>query len=516
MNGIFAFAIWDSLDQKLVLARDMMGVKPLYFRQTDSEFSFSSELKSLFALADRPRNLELESIQRYLRFMWCPGEGTPIEDVKKLGPGEYLVVKGGRINERGTWVKTAYEIPREPSFEGRNKITEITDRLRTAVHRQMLSDVPVGAFLSGGLDSSSIVAFARELNPDIRCFTIETRGGVDAGFSEDLPYAFKVAKHLNVDLDVIEIEADRMAQDLEFMLRCLDEPLADPAALNVFYISKLAREQDVKVLLSGTGGDDLFTGYRRHTAAKIDGYLGSIPFIRGRLGKSLASKLDQRTVLGRRLLRFLSSGDVKTADGLIGYFAWSGTRETADLYTKNFADAVSASDFAKPLKSHLERLDESVTELEKMLSIEQRFFLADHNLMYTDKMSMAAGVETRVPFLDPDVIHLARQLHEGDKCRRFRTKWLLKKAMEPFLPKGVIYRKKTGFGAPVRRWMRHDLRQLLGDTLSEEALRRRDLFDYKAVHRLMRANDAGETDASYTLFSLLCIEIWCQIYIDSK
>lgn len=514
LNGIFAFALHDRQKGELILARDALGIKPLYYSEGDHGFAFASEIKALLPLVKGPRRLDLASLSRYATFLWCPGDGTPLTDVRKLDPGEAIVVRGGRIVHRWKW----YELPVHRGVNkdlGRDEsIAEVRDVLRRAVTRQMVADVPVGAFLSGGLDSSAVVAFAREQAPDIRCFTIGISGGEDAGVTGDLPYARRVAEHLKVPLEIVQVDASRMADDLEEMVYQLDEPLSDPAPLNVLYISRLAREQGMKVLLSGAGGDDFLTGYRRHFALRYDKVREFLPAgVNQRLGH-LAHTLDQRTAMGRRLGRlFMNAADTQDAR-LATYLAWVGREDLASLYSADMAAAVKDIRADQPMLDFLADMAPNASRLDRMLALDQRFFLTDHNLIYTDKMAMAAGVEVRVPFLDVDFVELAAHIPDAYKQHGRIGKWVLKKAMEPYLPHDVIYRPKTGFGAPLRRWTRHELREMIGDLLSEESLQRRGLFSPLAVQRLIADNDSGRRDAAYTLFSLLCMEIWCRRFLD--
>ena len=514
LNGIFAFALWDGRSKSMFLARDGLGVKPLYYATTDRGVAFSSEIKSLIRLVPEVRELDAVALHRYMSFLWCPGEGTPLKAVRKLSPGEAMWVSQGRILRRWMWYRL-------PSFRGvvadlneMDASTGVAGHLQQAVRRQMVADVPVGAFLSGGLDSSAIVAFAREQNPDLRCFSIEVVGGQEEGVTDDLPFARRVAKHLGVGLEVVQIDAARMAGDLENMVAQLDEPLADPAPLNVLYISKLAREQGMKVLLSGAGGDDLFTGYRRHHAVMLERYWRWLPLIGQVLLEKASAGLDQRRAINRRLARLFSGAGLNGDERLANYFLWSKEADLLALYTPEFRAQLSGSAVCAPMLDFLKPLPDATASLERMLVLDQRFFLADHNLLYTDKMSMAAGVEVRVPFLDLELVEFASRIPSGLKQRGSTGKWILKKAMEPFLPHDIIYRPKTGFGAPLRHWMRKELRPLLGDLLSVAALKRRGLFDPAAVQRLIVANDAGKVDASYTLLSLLCMEIWCRSFLD--
>ena len=515
LNGIFAFAIYDKRSGELLLARDALGVKPLYFSEHESGLSFASEIKALLPLLDEARHLDEASLHRYLSFLWCPGDGTPFAGVRKLGPGEALRVSEGRIQQIWTWYKLPVRRSVTKQMGKDEAIAAVRQGLSAAVQRQMVADVPVGAFLSGGVDSSAIVALAREQVPDLRCFTIEASGGGDAGDAEDLPYARRVAEHLGVQLDVVQVDATRMASDLEQMVWQLDEPLADPAPLNVLYISQLARQTGIKVLLSGAGGDDLFTGYRRHLALRYEGLWSWLP-VQARRGLSgLATRLDQRSALGRRLTRLFACADESGDMRLAGYFAWAQRDDLLSLYMPRMRTAIADVQVTQPMLDYLSDMSLDRSRLERMLALEQRFFLADHNLTYTDKMSMAAGVEVRVPFLDLELVELAASIPDRFKQRGRVGKWVLKKAMETYLPHDVIYRPKTGFGAPLRRWMRYELRELLGDMLSEESLKRRGLFEPLAVQRLILDNDTGRKDAAYTLFSLLCIEIWCRRFVDT-
>lgn len=534
LNGMFAIALWDRGLEELFLARDAFGIKPLYYSLCDNYFSFASEVKALLPFL--PKNLHLGSgsiddiyapaIDHYLSFLWCPGERTAFKNINIVPPGEIFRVKKNLEIERINWYKLP--LSRRDSknnqesknsnvstrFDKNNAVVNTRKYLQEAVNRQMVSDVPVGAFLSGGLDSSSIVTFAREINPDIHCFTIEVNDAHDSGVVDDLPYARLVAKHLNVKLDVVQVDAKRVIDDLPQMIAQLDEPLADPAALNVRYICNLARNQGVKVLLSGAGGDDLFTGYRRHYAINLERYWDWLPKpVLGHLDL-LAKIPDQNNFVGRRLRKILSGASLSKDARIVNYFRWIRRDDLEQLYTREFKRILEQNPTQNPLLNFLSDLPTDINPLERMLALEQRFFLTDHNLNYTDKMSMVEGVEVRVPFLDLDLVEFAAQIPISLKQKGSEGKWVLKKAMEPYLPKKIIYRSKTGFGVPMRRWIRIELRELMMELLGDVSLRNRGFFEPKAVQQLIKANDSGGIDASYTLFSLICIEIWCRKYVD--
>lgn len=515
LNGIFAFAFYDLRTGEIFIARDRLGIKPLYYSNLEDGFIFASEIKALIDFLPDKKKVDLSSLNKYLSFLWCPGEGTPLENVKKLLPGEALLIHNGKIKEQWTWFKLPIFRNVKASLSKNEAINKTKLLLNQAVNRQLISDVPVGAFLSGGLDSSSIVAMAKQQNPNIECFTIETIGGVEEGMTDDLPYAKQVAKHLDVDLNVISISSNMMCDNIVSMVEQLDEPLSDPAALNLKYISQLAKNQGIKVLLSGAGGDDLFTGYRRHKAITLDKYWHWLPKNILRQFENTANKFDQRKPFLRRVSKFFDGASLTEDERLSNFFIWSKDDQLIKLFNHDrLSEFIKCSptepmiDFLSPL------INKSIHPLDKMLALEQRFFLTDHNLNYTDKMSMSEGVEVRVPFLDNDLLEFAQQIPLKYKFRNGEGKWILKKSMEEYLPLEVIYRPKTGFGAPLRHWIRNELKDLVGDILSYDSIQKRGLFNPSQVHEMISNNQSGKVDAAYTIFSILCIEIWCRSFID--
>lgn len=514
LNGIFTVGIWDPRSGVLTVARDALGVKPLYVAESPRGIGFCSEIKGLLHLVPEARELDPAALHRYLTFLWCPGEGTPLKAVRKVLPGEALQLSGGRIQRRWTWYRLPAFRDIAQDLDESAAISGTAQYVRAAVQRQMVADVPVGAFLSGGLDSSAVVAFAREIDPKLRCFTIEAAGGQEAGETDDLPYARHVAKHLGVSLECVRIDAERMASDLESMVTQLDEPLADPAPLNVLYICQMARQGGMKVLLSGSGGDDLFTGYRRHHALQSERLWSWLPSPARHALEHATAALDQRRAWSRRVAKLFRGAGMTGDRRIANYFAWARNDDLLALYSPRMREAVGGVDALAPMVDFISPLPRTVAPLERMLALEQRFFLADHNLTYTDKMSMAVGVEVRVPFLDLELVDFAARVPARFKQRGPVGKWAFKRAMEPYLPRDVIYRPKTGFTAPLRRWMRHELRPMVGDLLSADSLGRRGLFDPVAVNALVEANLAGRVDANHTILSLLCIEIWCRNFID--
>ena len=516
LNGIFTFAIWDQRNKTFFIARDNFGVKPLYYLTLNDNFFFASEIKALVPFLEKFKTINFEALNKYLTYLWCPGKDTPFKYVHKLLPGEALLVSEGKIKKSWKWYYPPVFNKKTKKFMSKETAINCTrTHLRRAVNRQMIADVPVGAFLSGGLDSSAVVAFAREQNKNIQCFTIDTQDSYEKGDTDDLPYARKVAKHLDVPLEIVKVSSDKMAGDIEKMIKILDEPIADPAALNVFYISELARKNGIKVLLSGAGGDDIFTGYRRHNALMHEHLWRWLPKKIQVSLFNISSKLDQKNNFFRRIAKLLKGANLDGDERIVNYFTWNERNDINQLFTSEFKSKLNNSIASSTMIEYLSQIPKNTSKLDRMLSLEQQFFLADHNLIYTDRMSMALGVEVRVPFLDKELVEFAFNIPDQYKQKETEGKWVLKKALEKYLPREVIYRPKTGFGVPLRRWMRNDLRDYLGKNLSFQNVKDRGLFNPKAVKKLIEDNDKGKIDASYTLFSLLCIEIWCKNYIQN-
>lgn len=523
LNGIFAFALWDTQTSEMFLARDGMGVKPLYYSQTTQGFIFASELKSLLVSPHVDREFNPLAIQYHLAYQWCPAPHTMLEHVNKLEPGNALIIRNGTIHKKFVY----YDLPygQQPLNAPEEEIAkQLAVKVETAVNRQLVSDVPVGAFLSGGLDSSAIVAMMRKLRPDesINCYTI---GFADSGPVEgnpaDLPYARLVAKHLHINLHEIIVQPD-MIDNLERMLFYLDEPQADPAPINALLIAERARNDGVKVLMSGAGGDDIFSGYRRHWAIQNE-HLVSLPKgLRRILGSTSRAAIEGMFPNGfmsnhqfRRVAKACSYVDVDNIDErMINYFHWSTKKTRHSLYSADLAAKLLNASASTPLLHSLSNIPLEKYKLNRLLYLEAKYFLADHNLNYTDKVAMASGVEVRVPLIDPELVSFAASIPVAMKQKERIGKAIFKKSMEPYLPHDVIYRPKSGFGAPLRRWLHNELGPLLNEILSESSIRNRGLFNPHGVSNLIRLDREGRVDAAYTIFSLMCIEIWCRQFID--
>lgn len=530
LNGIFAFAIHDERPSgrpdgiargSLFLARDQLGVKPLYFAALPAGVLFGSEIKALLEESTLPRDIDHIALHNTLAYLWSPAPRTMLRAVRKLEPGAAMVVHGGRVERKWTYFTPPFDGSRSTHSEA-ELAGELTEHLQVAVRRQLVADVPVGAFLSGGLDSSAIVAMMRQLLPssEITAFTIAFGDNEQVdGNPNDLPFARTVARHLDVTLKEVLIDAS-VINRLPELVSLLDEPQADPAPINALIIAEHARAMGIPVLLSGAGGDDLFTGYRRHWALSFERRWSWLPQA-GRLGLQRASGgfASARGAQGipalRRMAKMFAHAGESTDRRLASYFLWSTEEVRRALYTDAFAETIRTVDTLEPLLNSLRDIPRETDPLQRMLYLELRHFLADHNLNYTDRAGMAVGVEVRVPLLDLDMVRFAAQVPARFKQKGRVGKAIFKKAMEPYLPRDVIYRPKSGFGVPLRRWLQRELRPMVEDTLNEATLRARGIFRPEAVRRLIAADAEGRVDGSYTIFAIMCIELWFRRFIDA-
>src|SRR3989339_402967 len=515
LNGIFAFAIYDEQKDELFCVRDHLGVKPFYYSQVNDFFIFSSELKSILCAPQIPREINFSAIHNYLTFLWSPSPATMLKHVFKLEPGFAMIVKNGKIQRQWRY----WDIPygqRDLILSESDCVRQVQDSVYEAVKRQLVSDVPVGAFLSGGLDSSAVVAMMKKINPTERpkCYTIAYGGGKKyEGFVNDLPYARQVARHLDVDLQEIVIDFD-IVKNLEKLINYREEHKADLAPINIMLICEAAKQQGMKVLLSGAGGDDIFSGYRRHAALYLERYWAWLPHGFRLALQSGAGQLPVKWPTARRARKLFEYASLDARERLIASFFWLNQDRVRELYTDEARQALGDYNAFAPMLQHLSAIPGEKNRLNQMLYLESKTFLPDHNLNYTDKVSMASGIEVRVPLLDIELVELCTRIPPQFKQNAMVGKYIFKKAMEPYLPHGVIYRPKGAIAAPLRTWLAHDLKELVHDTLSAERINKRGWFNQKAVQRLIEDNEANRVDAAYTIWALVSLEIWASLFLD--
>lgn len=510
LNGIFAFAIWDMQDKSLFAARDHLGMKPFYYAETAKGFVFSSELKALLEVEHIDKSLDNEAILSYVRYLWCAGENTMLKGIKKLPPGHFMTVSEDCLCLISKW----YEPPlyNQHAEKTPEELLELFDNV---VAEQTVSDVPVGAFLSGGVDSSAIVtSMKKHLDEPFETFCIGFEGDemADEGFGSDKFYAEQVAKQAGVNLNHITIQ-ENFVNDLQNMVYHLDEPQADPAPLLVERICKEAKEKGVKVLMSGAGGDDIFSGYRRHQVTAMLEKYDYLPQKLQAFAVGFLKRFAQKKHLKRRLSKLHDILKAPKDKRLLHAFYYT---EPKTLYPLLGAELKQAYDnqTADYLEKCLEKT-EGFNNLDRQLNLELHGFLPDHNLNYTDKMSMASGVEVRTPFTDQKLVDFAFHLPAHQKVHGREAKWLLKKSLEKRLSPEILYRSKAGFGAPVRHWLLKE-EDFVRNVLFSKKSMQRGLFNASAVKKLLEQTKGGVVDGSYTILSLLVIELWINMFLNKR
>jgi len=512
LNGIFAFAAWYPAERKLLLARDAAGVKPCYWAATSSGRVFASELKALRDVPGIDWSLDPAAVSAYLTLLYAPGELTPAQGVRKLRPGTYAEWTLDGAVRTASFVPAHYSQEIQP-FAEKDAVEACRHYLGQAVRRQLVSDVPLGGFLSGGLDSSAIAYHATQALGGGSCYPCYTVGpaqlaGLSAeGFAEDFPYAQRMGARLGVPLHVAAFD-EQAIDDLDALVWTLDEPTPDVAAFAAQAICRHASAQGVKVLLSGAGGDDLFTGYRRHFALRSERYWGWAPkSVRALLRRGFATQ-SAASPLRRRLAKLFRYADTAPSERLASYFLWIGQEALSPALSPLMRESMGSHRPVDQLLRSLDGLPPGVSRLNQMLHLERAHFLADHNLNYTDKMAMAAGVEVRVPFLDPDLVAFSERLPDTLKIRGQESKYVLRRSLKTALPDEILTRPKSGFGLPLRQLIHGAYGTRLHELARSGRLDATGLFSGEGALALLEADRRGEIDAAYPLLGILCLESW--------
>ena len=509
VNGMFSFALWDTRRRRLLVARDRLGVKPLYVWQDGKRLAFASEAKALFALPGIRAELDAGALRSYLALGYVPSPQSMFKGVRKLPPATVMVAADGRVEEHCYW--------RPPADVDRSRtendwIASVRERLEESVRMQMVSDVPIGAFLSGGVDSSAVVAFmAAHSDRPVKTYAIGFAGGEAEAFYNELPYARQIAKKFATDHHEIVVRPDVVSL-LPRLLWHMDEPVADTAFITTYLVSEFAH-RDVTVILSGVGGDELFGGYRRylgnHYQARFNRLPEGIRRAAFALGEKLPSDRHSPLLNAMRLAKgFLASADLPLEQRYRSYVEVFSDAEAARLLQRPAA----ATD---PLQAIFEAATSS-DDLNRMFAVDAATQLPDDLLLLTDKMSMAVSLECRVPLLDHELVELAARMPEQIKIRNGRLKYAMKAALRGVLPQDILDRKKRGFGTPMGAWLKGDLAPLLRDVLSESSIEARGLFRYSEVARLIAEHESNRIDGTDRLLALLNFEIWARIYLDAR
>ncbi|MBI3088126.1 MAG: asparagine synthase (glutamine-hydrolyzing) [Candidatus Omnitrophica bacterium] len=510
LNGDFAFAIWDTVERRLFLARDRLGVKPLYYWHHGQRFAFASELKALLQLPEVPRDIDLEALDRYLTFLYIPAPHSIFTQVKKLPPACRLTFDDGQARVERYW-----QPPQPSPHRGRPSADleeAIVERLTEAVRLRLMSDVPLGAFLSGGIDSSCVVALMSRCSPGrVKTFSLGFAPPDDS--YNELPSARLAAQAFQTDHREFLITPD-IAALLPQAVWHLDEPFADSSSLLTFLISREARRA-VTVALTGIGGDELFGGYPRYLgawASQSYAYLPA-PVRRGLAAAAgmLPESVQSRNVAGW-LKRFLQEG---TQPLELRYLHWRSYFSAAlktGLYTDDIQASLNGADPYAASRALLRELPGN--ELDRLNALDLQTYLPDDLLVMGDKMSMAHGLEVRVPFCDHELVELVAAIPLRQRLRGFRLKGLLKHAVRGLLPEALLCKPKQGFMLPLGAWLRGPLAPLCRDILGAEPIRRRGLFRPEAVGRLVEAHVRGEATLTHQVYALLVLELWCRRYLE--
>jgi len=520
LNGMFALAIWDDAESQLVLARDHFGIKPLYYCHQGRRFAFASEAKALLQLDGMPCRLNYQALHQYLTFLWVPDPLTLFDEIVKLPAGHYATYADGELLITEYWNLTFPPTDYDFKPNEAKLAEELRERLITAAKSQMLSDVPLGAFLSAGLDSSSIVAaMSQHHSSPMRTYTIAfpskyRRGEITL---DDPNVARRTANCYGCEHTEIIVEPDVVSL-LPALVWHIDEPVADPAIITAFLINKEARKS-VTVLLSGVGGDELFAGYRKHLAHNlaqhyqripetvrsriIEPFVQALPGLRGTAAKGyvrLAKKMARR-------------GSLPSQDAFLMDSTYFTDTQKTDLYTPQVREQINGD---HPWSRHREYFGQvsHADFLNQMLYVDTKAFMVSLNLNYNDKMSMASSVEVRVPFLDWEFAEwVAWNIPPNLKIHGRTTKHILREAMRPILPDEVLTQKKAGFGAPADYWLAYDLREMVDDLLSERRINERQLFNAQVVRRLVEEQRTGREDWSAHIWQLLTLELWMHTFL---
>ncbi len=511
LRGMFALAIWDARDRSLLLARDRIGKKPLYYSVDGRRLAFASECKALLA-GGITREPDLDSIDQYLTYGYIPGARSGYRAIRKLPPAHYLVYRDGKVALTRYWRLSFLPKIR---LDEREAADELMRRLREAVKLRMVADVPLGAFLSGGLDSSAVVAMMSELGaPPVKTFSI----GFHQPDYDETRWARMVAERFGTEHREFIVEPEHGAQLLSTLAWHYDEPYADSSAIATYYLSRMTREH-VTVVLNGDGGDENFAGYRRHSVSALADRLAPIPRPIRKLIGLAASHCYGVVGRNRRIAdRLRMLGEVMGDDRRAGYgrmLAWFGEAEKAGMCSPEFAQSVAGHSATAVLFAAYEEADAD-NALDETLSADVSLYLPEDCLVKVDRASMAASLEARSPLLDHELMEFSARLPAHFKLNLFDRKRIFKKALRGILPDAILSRRKMGFGVPLEHWFRTTAWiDVLHDLLLSRRAVERGYFVPGAVSRLIDEHVSGARDRHHQLWMLLMLEMWHRTFIDT-
>ena len=507
LNGIFAFAIWDRPRRRLFLARDRLGVKPLFYAKTPSAFLFGSEIKAILAADVLDRRVYLPALHHYLSLNYLPAPLTLFEGIYQLRPAEWVVVENGFVQIQRYWKLPAETI----EISGHDAAARLDAHLDRATRAQVISDVPVGAFLSGGLDSSALVYYLKNVLGRTQTFSI----GFRESSYDETSHARTVAAALGTEHHE-QIVTTEARQVLESIIHHAEEPTADASMIAVWYLSRLAR-QHVTVALSGDGADEILAGYETYQANQLAAFYRRLPrWVRGSFIEPLVRLWpvqDRKLSWEYKLKRFIAAAHLSPEQA---HFSWRIIFDESHkrlLWKPEVRGALQAHDTFEFVREYFRR----GADLNAFLAFDTEFYLPNDMLTKVDRMSMAHGLEVRVPYLDHELVEFVARLPAHLKLRRFfRKKYLLKRIMRQRLPAEILARPKAGFNMPLNRWFKTDLREYVRDMLSRETVARLGFFEPSEVERLLDEHDRGIADWSYQIYGLLVFRLWYKCFIESR
>ncbi|HYK85272.1 MAG TPA: asparagine synthase (glutamine-hydrolyzing) [Ktedonobacteraceae bacterium] len=505
LHGMFGLAIWDSRHRRLLLARDRVGKKPLYYTRVGGDLLFASEIKSLFADPRVKREVNMQALADFLSVRYVPGPATLFANIYKVQPGHWMLFVGETVRDECYW---DYRFEKTECLPVEEYMKGIRQHITCAVEERMIADVPLGAMLSGGVDSSIIVGTMSQLSRQpVKTFAV----GFDVPEYSELPYARLVAERFGTEHHELVVKSADMVAYWPLLTWHRDEPVSEPSDLGVYLISKLAR-QHVKVVLSGEGGDELFGGYPKYVFDWLARYYHVLP---SQVRNSIITPMLESLPYGMRKLKMAARTLSEPAPQrwLSWFGIFNGRLKEALLAEESKADIdMDASRiFRQWLEQHPQRDD-----LSSMLYLDTKVWLPDNLLMKGDKMTMAASLEGRIPLLDSKLIEYAASIPSHIKVKPFKAKYLLKQAYADFLPEEILTRKKMGFNVPTGTWFRGSQRQLITQLLLSEQARGRGLFNEAFVAHMLREHLEGRTNYQAQLFILASLELWFRVFIDPE
>ena len=513
LRGMFAFAIYDEVRKSLLLARDHFGIKPLFYTNIDNGIAFSSELKTLCKIPGFNKTLNEKSILSAINYLWLPGNESIFMNTKKLPPAHYMEIdEDQNINIQRYW-----ELDDKKVIDEKNDLVRVVhQKFDESVKMHLISDVGISSFLSGGLDSSLVSVIAKKYS-DPSTYTIATNKEDKKieQMPEDEIYASKLADQYKFNHHEIEISSN-IVDMLPKIVSHLDEPIGDPAAINTFLICNKAKENNEKVLLSGMGADEIFFGYRRHKAFLYAQTYKKLPkVIRNIISFMIKAMPVKIFGIGLKLSRWAKKFDsiakMSDSDSYMQSYSYYDPSGLVSLMNPSFHKHIDE------LREDHKRIFNSKYKgdiINQICHTDINMFLNGLNLVYTDRASMAASTEVRVPFVDVELIEFAMSIPGKYKFKNNESKYILKKAAEIELPREIIYRKKASFGAPIRSWISNDLKSMVDEVLSEENVANRGIFNYAEIKRIIDNDRSGKEDNAYRIYQFLTLELWMREFID--